>query len=58
VAGGDHTIVICLVEDAEIGSGDRLLYYARGYCTPLRLALRPTGQFGGKRRAGANADTY
>ncbi len=39
VGAGDHTIVICLVEDAEIGSGDPLLYYARGYCAPLPLAL-------------------
>lgn len=40
VEGGDHTIVICLVEAAEIGSGDPLLYYSRGYCAPLPLDLR------------------
>ncbi len=37
VPGGDHSMVICLVEDAEIGSGDPLLYYARRYCAPLPL---------------------
>jgi flavin reductase ActVB len=39
VAGGDHTLVVCLVEAAEVASGDPLLYYARGYCTPSPLAL-------------------
>ncbi|HEY2578599.1 MAG TPA: flavin reductase family protein [Streptosporangiaceae bacterium] len=39
VAGGDHTIVICLVEDAETGSADPLLYYAHGYCAALPVTV-------------------
>jgi flavin reductase ActVB len=35
VPAGDHTIVMCLVTDAEIGTGKPLLYYAREYCSPL-----------------------
>jgi flavin reductase ActVB len=31
VEGGDHTIVVGSVEDAEIGLGSPLLYYERGY---------------------------
>ena len=57
VAGGDHTIVICLVEDAEIGPGDPLLYFERGYCAPLPLALPSADQCGGSRPAEANAHT-
>ena len=34
VPAGDHTIVMCLVQDAEIGTGDPLLYYLREYCSP------------------------
>jgi flavin reductase ActVB len=33
VPAGDHTIVMCLVKDAEIGAGDPLLYYLREYCS-------------------------
>jgi flavin reductase (DIM6/NTAB) family NADH-FMN oxidoreductase RutF len=39
MASGDHTIVICLVEDAEIGSADPLLYYAHGYCAALPVTV-------------------
>jgi flavin reductase ActVB len=35
--GGDHTVVICLVEDAETGSDEPLLYHARRYCIPQPL---------------------
>jgi flavin reductase ActVB len=31
VPAGDHTIVMCRVKDAEIGTGDPLLYYLREY---------------------------
>jgi flavin reductase ActVB len=31
--GGDHTIVIGLVEHIEIGTGPPLLYYGRRYCS-------------------------
>ena len=34
VPAGDHTIVMCLVKDAWIGTGDPLLYYLREYCSP------------------------
>lgn len=37
VPAGDHTIVMCLVTDAEIGAGDPLLSYARAYSSPLPL---------------------
>jgi flavin reductase ActVB len=37
VPAGDHTIVMCLVTDAEIGDGDPLLSYARAYRSPLPL---------------------
>jgi flavin reductase ActVB len=37
VPAGDHTIVMCLVSDAEIGVGDPLLSYARAYSSPLPL---------------------
>ncbi len=49
VEGGDHTIVICRVEEAEIGRGDPLLYYSRGYCAPLPLELRPGQVIAGSR---------
>jgi flavin reductase ActVB len=39
VPAGDHTIVMCLVMDAEIGTGEPLLYYEREYCSPLPLIL-------------------
>lgn len=39
VAGGDHTIVICLVEEAEIGSADPLVYCAHGYCAALPVTI-------------------
>ena len=58
MAGGDHTIVICLVKDAEVGSVDPLLYYERGYCAALPLDLPPTAQCGGSRRATADADAH
>jgi len=29
-------LVMCLVKDAEIGTGNPLLYYLREYCSPLR----------------------
>jgi flavin reductase ActVB len=35
VQAGDHSIVICLVQDAEVGGGEPLLYYTREYCAPL-----------------------
>jgi flavin reductase ActVB len=34
---GDHTIVMCLVTEAEIGAGTPLLSYARTYSSPLPL---------------------
>jgi flavin reductase ActVB len=34
VPAGDHTIVMCLVKDSWIGTGDPLLYYLREYCSP------------------------
>ena len=34
---GDHTIVMGLVNDTEIGTGDPLLAYARAYSSPLPL---------------------
>lgn len=37
VPAGDHTIVMCLVTDAEIGAGDPLLSYGRAYSSPLPL---------------------
>lgn len=40
VPAGDHTIVMCLVTDAEIGTGKPLLYYQREYCSPLS-PIRP-----------------
>jgi flavin reductase ActVB len=40
VPAGDHTIVVCLVNDAEIGTGNPLLYYLRQYCSPLSPNLR------------------
>jgi flavin reductase ActVB len=33
VPAGDHTIVMGLVQDAEIGAGKPLLYYLREYCS-------------------------
>jgi flavin reductase ActVB len=39
VPAGDHTIVMCLVKDAEIGTGKPLLYYMREYCSPLTPIL-------------------
>jgi flavin reductase ActVB len=37
VPAGDHTIVMCLVTEAEVGGGDPLLSYGRGYGSPLPL---------------------
>jgi len=37
VPAGDHTIVMCLVTDAEIGAGHPLLSYGRAYGSPLPL---------------------
>jgi flavin reductase ActVB len=37
VPAGDHTIVMCLVTDAEIGAGKPLLSYDRAYSSPLPL---------------------
>jgi flavin reductase ActVB len=34
VPAGDHTIIMCLVKEAEIGTGRPLLYYLREYCSP------------------------
>jgi flavin reductase ActVB len=40
VPAGDHTIVMCLVTGAEIGSGNPLLYYRREYCSPVTPGSR------------------
>jgi flavin reductase ActVB len=40
VPAGDHTIVMGRVTDAEIGVGDPLLSYGRGYSSPLPLLCR------------------
>jgi flavin reductase (DIM6/NTAB) family NADH-FMN oxidoreductase RutF len=37
VPAGDHTIVMCLVTDTEIGTGTPLLSYGRTYSSPLPL---------------------
>jgi flavin reductase ActVB len=37
VPAGDHSIVMCLVTDAEVGTGDPLLSYRREYSSPLPM---------------------
>jgi flavin reductase ActVB len=41
--GGDHTIVVGRVEDAETCSGAPLVYYQREYCAPIPLGLELVG---------------
>ncbi len=38
VPGGDHTVVIGAVEDADTDVGQALLYYKHEYCAPAPLA--------------------
>ena len=40
---GDHTIVMCLVNEAQVGTGRPLLYYLREYCSPLSGRLAYAG---------------
>src|SRR6202044_3206314 len=37
VPAGDHSMVMCLVTDAELGTGSPLLSYAREYSSPRPL---------------------
>jgi flavin reductase (DIM6/NTAB) family NADH-FMN oxidoreductase RutF len=37
VPAGDHSMIMCLVTDAEIGAGDPLLSYRREYSSPIPM---------------------
>jgi flavin reductase ActVB len=38
VPAGDHAIVMCLVNEAEIGDGSPLLYHQREYCSTVHVS--------------------